>query len=256
MFTNTVDRKSAFAKTKPSESPERPPGGSTRISAGERAAKKATLHPSVESCSCEACAGSIAGARSNGMSISSLRLAFAKPACLSGEWPSVPSARNNGRGARYFSKFSHLNPLNQVLLKTHGRSDRKENQSSIDKIRESALCFSGRQSHLAADRSWTCWQNRRSRNYTRKRSENFSRPLAGCTDDREAKITLGSTSFVGGIKGTDRERRAAARAETAEGKRAGVQKNRGLEEALLKIAEIWQDVDARRRRRRHRTQTN
>jgi hypothetical protein len=35
-----------------------------------------------------------------------------------------------------------------------------------------------------------------------------------------------------------------------------VQKNSGLEEALLKIAEIWQDVDARRRRRRHRTQTN
>jgi len=35
-----------------------------------------------------------------------------------------------------------------------------------------------------------------------------------------------------------------------------VQKNSGLEEALLKIAEIWQDVHARRRRRRHRTQTN
>jgi hypothetical protein len=32
--------------------------------------------------------------------------------------------------------------------------------------------------------------------------------------------------------------------------------NRGLEEALLKIAEIWQDVHGRRRRRRHRTQTN
>jgi len=28
-----------------------------------------------------------------------------------------------------------------------------------------------------------------------------------------------------------------------------VQKNSGLEEALLKIAEIWQDVHARRRRR-------
>jgi len=35
-----------------------------------------------------------------------------------------------------------------------------------------------------------------------------------------------------------------------------VQKNSGLEEALLKIAEIWQDVHARRRRRRHRTPTN
>jgi hypothetical protein len=56
--------------------------------------------------------------------------------------------------------------------------------------------------------------------------ENFSRPLAGCTDDREAKITLGSASFVDRIKGPDRERRAAARAETAEGKTAGTETSR------------------------------
>src|SRR6516225_60304 len=35
-----------------------------------------------------------------------------------------------------------------------------------------------------------------------------------------------------------------------------VQKSSGLEEALLKITEIWHDVHARRRRRCHRTQTN
>jgi hypothetical protein len=36
--------------------------------------------------------------------------------------------------------------------------------------------------------------------------------LQGCRDDREAKITPASASFVGSIKGIDRERRAAARA--------------------------------------------
>ena len=48
----------------------------------------------------------------------------------------------------------------------------------------------------------------------------------GCRDDREAKITLGSAGFVGSIKGTDRERRAAARAETAEVKTARTGKSR------------------------------
>ena len=48
----------------------------------------------------------------------------------------------------------------------------------------------------------------------------------GCRDDGEAKITLGSAGFIGSIKGTNRERRAAARAETAEGKTAGTEKSR------------------------------
>jgi hypothetical protein len=77
---------------------------------------------------------------------------------------------------------------------------------------------------LAADGSWTFWQNRRSQIYTRKRPKNFQGHPQGCRDDREAKITFGSASFVGIIKDTDRERRAAARAETAEGKTAGTEK--------------------------------
>jgi len=78
---------------------------------------------------------------------------------------------------------------------------------------------------LAADRSWTCWQNRPSRNYSRPRSENFQGHSQGCKGDKEAKITPGSAGFIGSIKGTDRERRAAARAETAEGKTAGTEKS-------------------------------
>jgi hypothetical protein len=54
-------------------------------------------------------------------------------------------------------------------------------------------------------------------------AQKFSWPLAGLRDDREAKITLGSASFAGRIKNTDRERRAAARAE---GKTAGTEKSK------------------------------
>jgi len=81
-------------------------------------------------------------------------------------------------------------------------------------------------SHFGRCRSWTCWQNRRSQNYTRKWSKNFQGHLQGCRDDREAKITPGSASFVGRIKDIDRERRAAARAETAEAKTAGTEKSK------------------------------
>jgi len=127
--------------------------------------------------------------------------------------------------------------------------------ASIHKIRESALYSSGRRSHLAADRSWTCWQNRRSRNYTRKRSKIFQghSRVAQMTGKRRSRPAVPASS-------------TASKAPTASGVRPRapklpkvkrrVQKNRGLEEALLKIAEIWQHVGARRRRRRHRTQTN
>ena|SRR6266480_5154878 len=68
---------------------------------------------------------------------------------------------------------------------------------------------------------WTYWQNRPSRNYTRQRSESFQRLRRGCRHDEEAKIAPGRADFIGSIEGTNHEGRAAARAETVKGKKAG-----------------------------------
>jgi predicted negative regulator of RcsB-dependent stress response len=69
--------------------------------------------------------------------------------------------------------------------------------------------------------AWTYWQNHPSRNYTRQRSESFQRLRRGCRHDEEAKIAPGRADFIDSIERTNHEGRAAARAETVEGKKAG-----------------------------------
>jgi hypothetical protein len=80
-----------------------------------------------------------------------------------------------------------------------------------------------------------------------QRSEKLSTPWARL-HDTEASPAPGNADWIGASEGASRKGHAPARREIAEGKTAG-QQNPGLEEALLKIAEIWQDVHTHRRDR-------
>src|SRR5690349_14806668 len=72
-----------------------------------------------------------------------------------------------------------------------------------------------------------------------------TRRVAGMIGKRRSRSAVSASS---GASKTPIASGAQPRAPKLRKGKRRVQKNRGLEEALLKIAEIWQDVHARRRR--------